>query len=64
MQAQIAISKKNQLNSGRGRKKRVVRTNINCKICSRELRKREGEVCDECRFTQLGWKKSEPPKTV
>lgn len=36
---------------------RVVRTNTRCKECSKELEKKEGEVCDECRLTKLGWRK-------
>ncbi len=28
-----------------------------CKECQKELRKNEGDVCDECRLMKMGWKK-------
>lgn len=29
-----------------------------CKECQKELRKNEGDVCDECRLQKMGWKKA------
>ena len=37
---------------------RVIRTNTKCKDCSKDLVKSEGETCDECRLTKLGWRKA------
>lgn len=50
---------KSAFNSGRAKKERKpMRTNTHCLQCKRELRKNEGEVCDECRMSNMGWKKN------
>lgn len=44
---------------GKGKNPRhPFRTNTHCTQCKTELRKNEHAVCDECRMTALGWKKS------